>query len=133
LDEWLLAKAVADALRAVGRDPEGAKADALLTALLISHEGLLAPASEPAGLDEAVRELFADPAAQDFLQFNTHGGVEYLNKELLDRLLDALVMAAGVLRIEGASECAETIRQAAARAGYVAKRMTFRAQRGAGE
>jgi len=127
LDEWLLGRIVAGALRDLGLD-EGAVDWAVATVkALTSHQRWF---EIPAGPDQPYRVLeswLQDEEVQRLLQVNRYQDVLWFNKEAFEQLLGRMTVVAVVaLRAEGAAaqpinavyRLARQLRQAGEAAGY---------------
>ena len=131
LTDWLLGKVVSDALQDYRQDAAQGAADARLVDLLVAHETLLGESTTP--LAAVVERAFADAATRAHLEFNNHNGDTYVNKERLERWIDALLLAHviacatdGSLTAAGATDAhdrADRLIAAAATAGYVVEKM----------
>ncbi|MDW8316442.1 MAG: alpha-amylase family glycosyl hydrolase [Anaerolineae bacterium] len=97
LDEWLLSRLTAAALREWGlSEPAAARAVAAVK-VLVEHQrwtDLLAEATQPA--HALLKALLADPAVQQFLQVNRYQGVLWFNKESFEELAGWLAALAAV-------------------------------------
>ena len=145
MDEWLLGRLVAGALKDLGLD-EGAAAWAVATIkLMISHQRCI----EPAAPDEsrayhALQTWLQDSEVQQFLQVNRYRDVLWFNHEAFDQLL-GWMLSIGVIRIAAdpvrAPEevAAETLtcyrmmvdlRQAEAASGYQVEKLLEAAKMG---
>jgi hypothetical protein len=103
MDEWLLGKLVAGALRDIGLD-EGTAWWAVGTdKILINHQDWpkLASTSEDDRAYQVLVSWLRDNEVQQFLQVNRYGGVLWFNSEAFDQLL------AWMLTVAAASESAD--------------------------
>jgi glycosidase len=137
LDEWLLARILAQTFAALGAD-EGAAAHAVLTVkVLVAHQEWyrdLVTGDEPLG--GVVETWLADADVRHVLQVNRHRDVLWFNREAADRLLSLLVAAAtaahaaepGMTATEGALHTAAIVR-VAQRLRDAARRSEFQVER----
>ncbi|NLH48128.1 MAG: alpha-amylase [Myxococcales bacterium] len=126
LDEWFLDKAIYWAFQDLSANPARARAGVLLVKLVTAHEALLAGEAAPGDAvpGDAVRalawqKLLIDPAAAEFLRYNTYEGVRYFSRERFELLIATLARAARLVdpRQEPAAIAAGAL-QAADTAGY---------------
>ncbi len=98
IDEWLLGKVIAGALRDLGLDEAVAWQSVGLVKLLTSHQRCFAaPAPDaPARAYPVLAALLQDDEVQQFLQVNRYQGVLWFNKEAFERLLWWLLLLAAV-------------------------------------
>lgn len=127
IDEWFLARIVADAFRELDPDEQSANMDALLVKVLSAYPSAVefAPAS---GGVVVLRRMLHDPAVQRFLLMNRYDDVVYVNKEQFERLVYWLVfetcttlMADGQFNkqaLQTRFEIAEELLSAIEEAGY---------------
>jgi len=98
IDEWLLGKVIAGALRDLGLDEPAAWQAVGLIKLLTTHQrwfAVKAPdTSRPA--NQILRALLKDDEVQQFLQVNRYQGVLWFNKEAFEQLLWWLLLLAAV-------------------------------------
>ena len=131
LEDWLLRKAVARVFSKLTGNEPAVHFDALLVSMLVGHENLLSPESG-AALGQSLRQLFHDPLAQQFLHVNHFQGVFWLNKEQLERLVEALLLASAVrLHAEHrlSSETLAPAAQAAARIIHAAQYAAYQVEK----
>lgn len=127
LPRRLLLRALARSFRALGVDEWMAHLESLLAEILLDHAAL-AEAAAPGTRAAALKALFDDPAAQQYLQFNRHQGIVWLRKESIESLLYMIVFdvalqsrkkdpeAAGLL--EGLARNAQAVLDGAEAGGY---------------
>ena len=93
LDEWLLAKSLMSAFREFSGSESLGYADALLASIMVTFADLLAPYSKVT-VAQGLKAALVDPRVVEYLQIHRYEDVLYLNKEQLERLVSALLMAA---------------------------------------
>ncbi|MDP8223812.1 MAG: alpha-amylase family glycosyl hydrolase [Candidatus Lernaella stagnicola] len=126
LDEWLLGKVFTDTLMGYRQDEQQGRIDGLLVRFLLAHGDFLEAQSEPPAA--AIERALADARVRDLLAINEHEGHEYIGKEPLERLVDAVLLAYVIdraardeLTAEGlakATDAADKILAAAETGGY---------------
>ncbi|MFQ5857151.1 MAG: alpha-amylase family glycosyl hydrolase, partial [Anaerolineae bacterium] len=97
IDEWLLGRIIAGALRNLGLDNSSAWQAVTLIKLLTSHQRWFAvPAFEETRAYQVLESLLKDNEVQQFLQVNRYQDVLWFNQEAFDRLAWWLVVVAVV-------------------------------------
>ena len=89
MDEWMLAKIVAEAFGQLSGADENAAAhlDALLVKILLAYPTLLDFRPRGGGGVFPIRRLFDDITVQRYLLMNRHDGVVWFNKEQIEKLM----------------------------------------------
>ncbi len=125
-DDWMLGEALVETFRGIGENEAAAYFDSLLARVLTAHGALLLGGGDEPFV-ERPRRLFQDPAAQRYLYTNVHEGRTYVNKEQLEKTMQALLLAtsiccretpAGQRQMGGARDAAERVLKAAVVANY---------------
>ncbi len=87
LDEWMLGKLIASALRDFGLREEQVNQAVAMIAILTTHQAWhLARAKRTSQAALLFDEWLEDPEAARFLQVNRFGGIEWFNKEAFETL-----------------------------------------------
>jgi len=127
LDEWLLAKSLMSAFREFSGSESFGYADALLVSIMVTFEDTLAPYSKMT-IAQAMKEVLVDPRVAEYLHIHRYEDVLYVNKEQLERLVSALLLAV-IIQLKAKSklndstaatalQMARQILEAAEQAGY---------------
>jgi glycosidase len=134
LDEWLLLKVIRQTFNELLSNSDAAYWDSQLVRILATHGDLLADANSVA-LSESFRRALVDPAVREYLQVHKHDGILWLNKERLERMIEAYVsldrlspdwdLKPGKSPIGGSREIADQILSAAEQAGYQVEKMVL--------
>ncbi|MFH1279967.1 MAG: alpha-amylase family glycosyl hydrolase [Candidatus Eisenbacteria bacterium] len=94
IEDWLLDRKAADALREMGKGHESAASESALAAIIAIWGA--APLAEVMEKEKGksgaptLEEFFLDPQVQRFLAVHEHDGVRWFHKERLERLVEAL-------------------------------------------
>ncbi|MCX6829048.1 MAG: alpha-amylase family glycosyl hydrolase [candidate division Zixibacteria bacterium] len=89
-EQWLLQKATARAFEELLADSGNAYWDSRLVLILMAHSDLLAPANSRE-LGESFRQALMETAVQEYLQLHSFNNTLWVNKERLERMVDALI------------------------------------------
>jgi hypothetical protein len=128
VDEWLLRKIIAGALRDLGADEGAASYGVLLVNALISEQDCLrAGVGETRPAYRVLEAWLKDDDVRGFLQVNRYQDVLWYNKESFDQLL-GLMLLAGVVDAASRPEGAPTEVAAAIRSYYEVVRALRQAQ-----
>ena len=82
-------------------------ADALLVSIMVTFEDTLAPYSKVTVV-QGVKEMLVDPRVVEYLQIHRHEEVLYLNKEQLERLISALLLAV-IIQLKAKNKLNDTL------------------------
>ena len=98
IDEWVLGRIVAGALRDLGLDEPAAQQAVAVVKVLTSHQRWFedVPASEPNRAYHVLQSLLRDDEVQRFLQVNRYQDVLWFNREAFERLVWWMMVAAVV-------------------------------------
>jgi len=126
LDNWMLGKAISAALTELNDDHHAAEGDASLVAVMAGHWQLFDEAAGENRIGEVLRAAFADEKVSGYLMINRYDGVDWINKERLERMISALLLASTISGLAGLTgsgiadylQVAARIRQSAEKAGY---------------
>ncbi len=91
LEDWLLRKSMAQAYSEFSGDNAAGWFDALLVSVGVAHDNFFDPSSKLT-LAESLTSILEDPLGSQYLQINRHREIDYLNKEQLERMLEALAL-----------------------------------------
>ncbi|PWB70064.1 alpha-amylase [candidate division GN15 bacterium] len=132
VDQWLLLKAVREAFNDWLSNPDTGYWDSRLVLILLGHSDLLTPA-RGRSLGELFRQALSDTTVRDYLHINTFNNVVWLNKDRLERMTAALLIAARLTvkagrvaskpTLDRARKNAALIIDAAEQAGYRVEEM----------
>ena len=101
LENWMLRKTISEFLAGYYGDNGLAHFDALLVSILASHRNLLLP-SPDSTLSKDFKALSENSYAIEFLQINRHQETLWLNREQLEKLINALLLVTYIqLRVRG--------------------------------
>jgi len=106
LDDWLLGKSLMSAFREFSGSESLGYADALLVSIMVTFEDTLAPFSKMT-IAQGMKEVLVDPRVVEYLQIHRHEDVLYLNKEQLERLVSALLLAV-IIQLKAKSKLNDT-------------------------
>jgi glycosidase len=134
INDWLLAKVIGEAFGRYLANSDMAYWDSRLIVILASNPDML-EAAGPSKLGESFRQLTVMTIARDYLQIHRHNDILWLNKERLERMLDAYMFVVQIsdmtkagsseIKLAKIKENARQISDAAEQAGYqVAKMLT---------
>jgi len=97
LDEWLLGKIIAGALRDLGLDENAVWETVTLVKILVSHQRWFElQAAEKERPYRVLKSWLQDGEVQQFLQVNRHQHVLWFNKEAFEQLLEWMLLVATV-------------------------------------
>ncbi len=92
IEDWLLSKVIAEALRDMGLKEEEVRRAVATTKILTRHHDLLTPDAD-ASADEMLNTLLREQPTQAYLGVNRYEGVLWFNKESFEELLWWLMVA----------------------------------------
>ncbi|GAC1647214.1 MAG: alpha-amylase family glycosyl hydrolase [Herpetosiphon sp.] len=99
-EEWMLDRSVADALRNLGVAEGEVWRSVVMVNVLTAHQGWFAADTGREGQEDRLRSiaqrLFSDPAVQQVVGLNVHGGIRWFSKEIWEELLAWLAVVAMV-------------------------------------
>jgi glycosidase len=141
IDEWLLGRIIAGALRDAGMDEAAATRAVVIVKRLTSYQHWFVGQGD-AATDQLIEELLGDSEMQQLLGVNRYQGVLWFNKQSFERLLWWLLLLAAIMleadpartQEEAAEElaaCHATLRRlraAAAESGYQVEKLLEVAQ-----
>jgi glycosidase len=93
INQWLLPKVIQDAFTGYLKNSHDAYSDSRLVIILIAHANML-NIDDNVRLAESFRQALIDPDIREYLQIHSYNDIQYLNKERLERILEALILTA---------------------------------------
>lgn len=91
-NDWLFGKTITEAYEQYLNHHEHAYWDSRLVLILLSH-GELLQSDNNGSLKIALRHILVDTTVRDYLQIHSYDGKLWLNKERLDRMVRAMILA----------------------------------------
>ena len=119
IDEWLLGKIIAGALRDLGLDESAAWRSVATIKILTSHQRWF----EEKQPYQILKSWLQDDEVQRFLQVNRHQGVLWFNKEAFEQLLEWMLLVASVTISADPLRPADEVAQETAALHEVAKKL----------
>jgi hypothetical protein len=133
MDEWLLGKLLAAALRDLGLDETQAQQSVALVNILITHQGWFEGLGRPARTLRTGRpptpaygvlaHWLQDAEIRSYLQINRHREVLWFHKEAFEQLLDWMLATAAVEICAPPGRIARQVRLQAAACGRAIRRL----------
>lgn len=131
-DQWLLHKVIIGAFEGLLANSDNAYWDSRLVLILLTHSDMLTSAKSGT-LGESFQRALLETTIREYLQLHSYNNTLWLNKERLERMIDALIgvlwlsartdHTPGEINLADLRSSAQRLLSAAERAGYQVEKM----------